>query len=133
QSAKREVKARARARRAKALVYGLLVGIIAVLVVWINQAYVKDQMNWFMTMRPYRVANFDDYALKPEDERALKPLASFHECSKHCPEMIVIPVGSFAMGSSVTEKGHYTTEGPQHSVTVAKPFAVSKFDVTFAD
>ncbi len=26
-----------------------------------------------------------------------------------------------------------TNEGPQHKVTIAKPFAVSKFDVTFAD
>ena len=26
-----------------------------------------------------------------------------------------------------------TDEGPQHKVTIAKPFAVSKFDVTFAD
>ena len=68
QSAKRESKARARARRAKALVYVLLLGIIAVLVGWINQAYVKEQMNWYMTMRPYRVANFDHYVLKPEIE-----------------------------------------------------------------
>ena len=37
------------------------------------------------------------------------------------------------MGSPATEKGRYTNEGPQHSVTIAKPFAVSKFDVTFAD
>jgi formylglycine-generating enzyme required for sulfatase activity len=133
QSAKRESKARTRARRAKALVYVLLLGIIAVLVVWINQAYVKEQMNWYMTMRPYRVANFDNYALKPSIESALKPLASFHECANDCPEMIVIQAGSFTMGSSVTEKGHYTTEGPQHSVTIAKPFAVSKFDVTFAE
>ena len=56
QSAKRESKARARARRMRALVYVLLVGIIAGLVGWINQAYVKEQINWYVTMRPYRVA-----------------------------------------------------------------------------
>ena len=50
-------------------------------------------MNWFTVMRPYRVANFDPYVLKPEAERALKPLASFRECAKDCPEMIVIPAG----------------------------------------
>ena len=68
-----------------------------------------------------------------EVENALKPLASFYECAKDCPEMIVMPAGSFTMGSSVTEKGHYTTEGPQHSVTIAKPFAVSKFELTLAE
>jgi formylglycine-generating enzyme required for sulfatase activity len=60
-------------------------------------------------------------------------LASFRECAKDCPEMIVIPAGEFMMGSAETEKDRYDDEGPQHNVTIAKPFAVSKFDVTFAD
>ena len=47
--------------------------------------------------------------------------------------MIVVPAGKFTMGSPATEKGRYDDEGPQHKVTIAKPFAVSKFDVTFAD
>jgi len=37
------------------------------------------------------------------------------------------------MGSPVTETGRFDNEGPQHEVTVARPLAVSKFDVTFAD
>jgi hypothetical protein len=37
----------------------LLGGSILGLIGWINQAYVKEEWNWFMTMRPYRVANFD--------------------------------------------------------------------------
>ena len=60
-------------------------------------------------------------------------LDSFRECAKDCPKMIVVPAGSFAMGSPATEKGRNINEGPQHSVTIAKPFAVSKFEVTFAD
>jgi formylglycine-generating enzyme required for sulfatase activity len=130
---KAEGAARARTRRVRALIYVLLVGIIAGLVGWINQAYVKEQMNWYMTMWPYKVANVDPYVLKPEAERGLKPLASFRECAKNCPEMIVIPAGSFKMGSPAIEYGRYTSEGPQHEVTIAKPFAVSKFDVTYAD
>jgi formylglycine-generating enzyme required for sulfatase activity len=122
-----------RTRRVQALIYVLLVGIIAGLIGWINQAYIKEQWNWFTVMRPYRVANFDAYALKPNAERALKPLTSFRECAKDCPEMIVIPAGSFTMGSPATEKYRYGNEGPQHKVTVSRPFAVSKFDVTFAD
>jgi formylglycine-generating enzyme required for sulfatase activity len=84
-------------------------------------------------MRPYRVANVDPYVLKPEVERALKPLQSFRECAKVCPEMVVLPAGEFMMGSPATESGHAPREGPQHKVTIARPFAVSKFDVTIAD
>jgi formylglycine-generating enzyme required for sulfatase activity len=71
--------------------------------------------------------------LSPERERTLKPKTSFRECAKDCPEMIVIPAGEFTMGAPATEKGSFNNESPQHKVTIAKPFAVSKFDVTFAD
>ena len=117
----------------RALVYVLLLGIIGSLVGIIEKEPIKEQINWFTVMRPYRVANFDPYVLKPEAERALKPLASFRECAKDCPEMIVIPAGEFMMGSPATDKGRYTNELPQHLVTIARPFAISKFDVTFDD
>jgi formylglycine-generating enzyme required for sulfatase activity len=89
-------------------------------------------------MRPYRLANFRPYVLTAEAERALKPMQSFKECAadKHCPEMILIPAGEFTMGSpptEPTEKDHRSDEGPQHKVTIARHFAVSKFDVTFDD
>jgi formylglycine-generating enzyme required for sulfatase activity len=73
------------------------------------------------------------YVLTAEQERAVVAGASFRECAKECPEMIVIPAGDFMMGSPASEKARYDDEGPQHKVTIAKPFAVSKFDVTFAD
>ena len=47
--------------------------------------------------------------------------------------MIVIPAGSFTMGSPESETGRRAREGPQHEVTIAKPFAVSKFEVTWDD
>ena len=124
---------RRRARRVQALIYVLLVGIIAGLVGWMNQAYVWEQINWYVTMRPYRVANVDAYVLKPEAERALKPGNSFRECAKDCPEMVAVPAGEFMMGSPETETGRFIDEGPQRSVTIATPFAVSKFDVTFSE
>ena len=117
----------------RALVYLLLLGIIAGLTGWINQGYVKEQVNWYGTMRPYRIANVDPYVLKPEDERTLKPGKSFRECAKDCPEMVVVPAGEFMMGSPASEKDRYVDEGPLHKVTIAEPFAVAKFDVTFAD
>ncbi len=47
--------------------------------------------------------------------------------------MVVVPAGKFTMGSPATERGRDDDEGPQHEVTIAKSFAVAKFDVTFAD
>lgn len=64
------------------------------------------------------------------EERALKPGAQFQECTR-CPEMVVVPAGSFTMGSPETEEGRDDGEGPQHLVTIAAPFAVSRLAVTF--
>jgi formylglycine-generating enzyme required for sulfatase activity len=47
-----------------------------------------------------------------------------------CPEMVVVPAGSFTMGSSLEEKGRYENEGPPHQVAIANPFAVGRFPVT---
>lgn len=64
------------------------------------------------------------------EEHALKPKDSFKECDR-CPEMVVVPAGTFTMGSPESEKERLPTEGPQHQVTFAKPFAVGRFAVTF--
>jgi formylglycine-generating enzyme required for sulfatase activity len=66
-------------------------------------------------------------------DEPLKPGQSFKDCATDCPEMVVIPAGSFTMGSPQYEPGHKKDEAPQHNVTIAKPFAVSKFEVTFAE
>src|SRR5262249_50049641 len=51
----------------------------------------------------------------------------FRDCSV-CPEMVVIPAGEFMMGSTEDR-----FEKPPHKVTIARPFAVGKFTVTFAE
>lgn len=133
QSIAREGRIRGRERRARVFIYVLLVGIIVGLVGWINQASVKEQLNWYTTMRPYQIANVVPFVLTAETERALRPLASFRECAQDCPEMIVMPAGEFMMGSPPDEKGRFSNEGPEHKINVAQQFAVSKFDVTFSD
>jgi formylglycine-generating enzyme required for sulfatase activity len=139
-------------RLLQAAIHVLLVGVIVGLIGWINQSYLKEQINWYTSMRPYAVANFRPYVLTTAAEHSLKPLAAFGECAKNCPEMVVIPPGSFVMGSPKTEQsrnsvpgregdndlqnaepGSLSNEGPQHKVVIARPFAVSKFDVTFAE
>jgi formylglycine-generating enzyme required for sulfatase activity len=124
---KAEQAATRRTRWVRASIYTLLVGIILGLIGVINEGYVKEQWNWYRTMRPYRVTNVDPYVLKPEAERALKAGDTFRECAQNCPEMIVVPAGEFIMGSPDAN------ERPQHKVTIGRPFAVSKFEVTFAD
>jgi len=133
---KAESAARGRRRRVQAAIYTLLIGIIAGLFGWINQSYIAAQWRWWSTDRPFVAANIWPYVLKPAAERALKPEDTFREClvgpgKDYCPQMVVIPAGSFVMGSPETEEGHQPSEEPQHQVTIAKVFAVSKFELTF--
>jgi formylglycine-generating enzyme required for sulfatase activity len=104
-----------------------ILGIIA----WFNQSRIEQVWNEHWNVKPYRRANFDKYVLPAAGERRLRAGDSFRECAKDCPEMIVIPAGSFTMGSPEGEKGRRAREGPQHEVTIAKRFAVSKSEVTW--
>ena len=54
----------------------------------------------------------------------------FRDCPT-CPEMIVVPAGSYEMGSPSSEAGRDDDEGPVHQVTITKSFAVGKYEVTF--
>src|SRR6266849_2116944 len=69
------------------------------------------------------------YPLTPEREQALRPKDSFKECDA-CPEMVVVPKGSFTMGTPAGEPERDSGEGPQHRVTIAAPFAVGRFAIT---
>ena len=66
-------------------------------------------------------------------EPALAPGRVFRDCPDVCPEMVVVPSGSFTMGSPESEKNRDSNEGPQQGVTIARSFAVGKFEVTFAE
>jgi formylglycine-generating enzyme required for sulfatase activity len=57
---------------------------------------------------------------------------SFKDCPD-CPEMVIVPAGNFTMGSPASEPGRANDEGPQHPVTIPKPFAAGRFAVTFAE
>ena len=57
-------------------------------------------------------------------------LADGTECS-FCPEMVVVPAGSFHMGSPDTEQGRYHDEGPVRDVRVRQAFAVGRFEIMF--
>ena len=97
---KAEQGATRRTRWVRGSIYALLLSIIAGLIAWINQAYINDQVQWYATVRPYRVANFDPYVLSADAERTLKPGQSFRECANDCPEMVVVPAASMTSSRS---------------------------------
>ena len=55
----------------------------------------------------------------------------FRDCAE-CPEMVVMPAGSFLKGSPPSEKERDENEGPVHRVGIAAPFALGVYEVTFA-
>jgi formylglycine-generating enzyme required for sulfatase activity len=77
------------------------------------------------------VTQLPNVPLSLDRERALKPKDTFRECSE-CPEMVVVPDGSFMMGSPTDEPERNGRE-VQVRVTIARPFAVGRFAVTFAE
>ncbi|WP_210168252.1 SUMF1/EgtB/PvdO family nonheme iron enzyme [Prosthecomicrobium hirschii] len=70
--------------------------------------------------------------LTASEERCLKAKDEFRECAD-CPAMVVIPAGTFTMGSPETEEGREINEGPQRTARIGKSFAVGKFTVSFAE
>ncbi len=71
-----------------------------------------------------------------EAAEAFAPGKAFRDCVEKnaggtfvCPAMVVVPAGAFTMGSNEGE----SNEKPPHKVTIAKPFAVGKYEVTFAE
>lgn len=67
-----------------------------------------------------------------------EPGTVFRDC-EGCPEMVVIPAGSFTMGSSASEQSWAASHGakaewvsdesPQHKVSL-RAFALGRYDVT---
>jgi formylglycine-generating enzyme required for sulfatase activity len=105
-----------------------LVGVLILMLVgagigWWKQDLLRERYQWCVVMRPS--------VLTAEQEKATvaKPGSDFKECANGCPTMIVVTAGKFMMGRPTSKMGEAL--GPQHEVTIAKPFAVGKFDVTF--
>jgi len=47
-------------------------------------------------------------------------------------DLVLVPAGSFLMGSPSSEKGHEADEAPQHRVYLSHPFYMGRFEVTQA-
>ena len=71
-------------------------------------------------------------ARRERERREKEPGRRIQDCPE-CPELVVVPSGSFMMGSPSGEVGRYRDEGPVHRVRIAEPFAVGVYEVTFAE
>ncbi|MGD8935879.1 MAG: SUMF1/EgtB/PvdO family nonheme iron enzyme [Thiogranum sp.] len=68
-------------------------------------------------------------AVSPSAAPAYRPGSRFSDCDS-CPEMIVVPAGSFLQGSPDSEHARQPNEGPQRTVHIDYPLAVGQFEVT---
>jgi hypothetical protein len=59
-------------------------------------------------------------------------LASGSPCPM-CPEMVVVPSGRFLMGAPAAELGTRTNEQPQRNISFSEPFAIGRYEITFAE
>ena len=92
----------------------------------------KDQRGYLLPVNADpNIPEINGYPIDMLYENLAK-LEIFRDCDV-CPEMVVIPAGRFTMGSPSGEAGRNDDEGPQHAVTIPAPFAVGKFEVTFAE
>lgn len=67
-------------------------------------------------------------AATPVEKRERQAGTVFRDCP-HCPEMVVVPFGSFMMGSPRNDKWD-ADERPQHRVRIGTSFAVGVHEVT---
>lgn len=72
-----------------------------------------------------------EVAIGANERRCLRPGKGqrFKDCSD-CPEMVVVPAGTFIMGSPPNEPQREGKREDQVKVTIARPFAVGVFAVT---
>ncbi|WP_421723521.1 SUMF1/EgtB/PvdO family nonheme iron enzyme [Bauldia sp.] len=55
---------------------------------------------------------------------------TFRDCA-NCPEMVAVAAGTFTMGAGPNDPAAGAGEGPPRDVTIDRPFAVSRFEITF--
>ncbi len=63
-------------------------------------------------------------------EPSLKSGEVFNDCGS-CPEMVVVPGGTFLIGSPKGEQLRERHEGPQKKISIARNFAIGKYEISF--
>ncbi len=81
------------------------------------------------------IDRYEGHRLTAEAVSQLEPGQTFQECaanSADCPVMVVLPSGSFMMGSPASDDSADNLERPQREVNTLR-FAVGKFEVTWEE
>jgi hypothetical protein len=116
----------------RSLIGGVVLGVAALV---ISGVYLRQQASQPESMTEDKVVAAPDLAVAAKREAvsrsAHKPHETFRACPD-CPEMVAIPAGRFKMGC-LSGKGCYDDELPLRTVAFDKPFAMGKYEVTFAD
>ena len=90
------------------------------------------RLSLIVVLVAFALAAASERPMARDDKAAKAPPRAGHmfkDC-ENCPEMVVIPAGSFTMGSPASEAGRRPNE-PQSRVTIARAFAVSRTEVTW--
>ena len=93
-------------------------------VAWLGAVLVEEVQSRLDDLASVRKA-------KEEAEKS-RPGRRFRDCAE-CPQMVVVPAGSFLMGSPESEEGRWDDEGPVHWVEIGEPLAVGGYEVTFEE
>ena len=108
--------------RARAAIAGLIAAAVAGFFAWQYQQATNEEIYWFAHVRGHVLSAAQASTLQPKD--------AFQECTG-CPTMVIVPAGSFMMGSP--DGQGQSPEHPEHRVTIARPFAVARFETTFEE
>jgi formylglycine-generating enzyme required for sulfatase activity len=118
------------AQRMQLMLFSLMLGVIASLLVVIFKADLEHLWFRLTTEQTFIASQVRPNVLAAEAERSIaaKPGTSFKECDQ-CPEMVVLPRGSFWMGSpdGIGEPN----EHPRHQVRIDYPLSVAKYPLAW--
>ena len=91
-----------------------------------------------MTIRRALILSLALIGGSPAAAEGPAPLSEFTDC-EGCPAMVAVPTGTFVMGATPAEEAmpfiayNVPQELPRREVTISRPFAIGKFEVTVAE
>ncbi|MFW1676801.1 SUMF1/EgtB/PvdO family nonheme iron enzyme [Pontibacter sp. JAM-7] len=95
-----------------------------------NQALLSTQTQQLTALQAELASLSQQRAAQAEDP-AIQVFRDQINGKRYGPEMVILPAGSFQMGD-ISGEGD-DNETPLHTVNIAKPFALSRFEVSFAE
>ncbi len=117
---------------------GELVALLGHRDIAVRESATRDLIAMGEPVRPIVEAKLKEQAADPDPEvveRLKQVLAEVGVMTLRLTERVSmkvkwIPAGKFLMGSAKEEQGRFDREGPQHEVTISKPFYMGVYAVT---